>query len=88
MKAAASLDDLYAYCVGENNYLLIINASRIEEDVSWMLSKWGTFARRDEVQIKNISDTYGAIAAQGPKVALSLTTYSRGKPWLVFREMR
>lgn len=63
------VDDLYAYCLGENDFLIIINASRIDDDVAWMQRQWATFARRDEVQIKNVSDKFGAIAVQGPKVA-------------------
>ncbi len=37
------IDDLYAYRVGEQEFLLIINASRIEPDVTWMetqLAAW------------------------------------------------
>src|SRR5215469_8061425 len=30
------IDDLYAYRLGDIEYLLIINASRIEPDVAWM----------------------------------------------------
>ncbi|MDB6029090.1 MAG: gcvT [Verrucomicrobiales bacterium] len=63
------IDDLYAYCLDPNNFLIIINASRIDEDVAWLQSQWATFARRDEVQLRNVSDQFGAIAVQGPKVA-------------------
>ena len=30
------IDDLYAYRIGENEYLLVINASRIEPDILWL----------------------------------------------------
>src|SRR6476661_7213934 len=30
------IDDLYVYRIGENEYLLVINASRIDEDVLWL----------------------------------------------------
>ncbi len=63
------VDDLYAYRLGEADFFLIINASRIDDDVAWLQRNWATFARRDEVQIKNLSDKYGAIAVQGPRVA-------------------
>jgi len=78
-EAGGVVDDLYAYCLGENDFLLIINASRIDEDVAWMQRKWATFARRDEVQIKNVSDNFGAIAVQGPKVAEFITKVIPGK---------
>ena len=73
------IDDLYAYCLGENNFLLIINASRIDDDVAWMQQRWATFPRRDEVSIKNLSDNYGAIAVQGPKVAEFIGTVITGR---------
>ena len=62
------VDDLYVYRIAENNYLLIINASRIADDVDWIQQQWATFSRRDEVQIKNVSDSMGAVAVQGPAV--------------------
>src|ERR1043165_7809161 len=30
------VDDLYAYCLGLGNYLLIVNASRIDADFKWL----------------------------------------------------
>src|ERR1043165_5471382 len=30
------VDDLYAYCLGHEHYLLIVNASRIEPDFEWL----------------------------------------------------
>ena len=62
------VDDLYAYRVGEHEFLLIINASRIEPDVDWMSRQLDAWPRRDEVRLKNISDSMGAVALQGPKV--------------------
>jgi len=62
------IDDLYAYRTGANEYLLIINASRIETDVSWLQSRLAAFDRRDGVALKNISDEMGAVAIQGPRV--------------------
>ena len=35
-----TVDDLYAYRLAETEYLLIINASRIEPDVAWFRSKF------------------------------------------------
>ncbi len=78
-EAGGVVDDLYAYCLGENDFLLIINASRIDDDVAWMQRQWATFARRDEVVIKNLSDNYGAIAVQGPKVAEFIDKIFPGK---------
>src|SRR5262245_45966508 len=62
------IDDLYAYRIGAHEYLLIINASRIETDVSWLQTRLAEFDRRDSVVLKNISDAMGAVAIQGPEV--------------------
>jgi aminomethyltransferase len=63
------IDDLYAYCLADQKYLLIINASRIEADVSWLERQSAAFMRRSEVQLENASDAMSAIAIQGPRVA-------------------
>jgi len=62
------IDDLYAYRFGANEYLLIINASRIEPDFSWLQARLTAFERRDGIVLKNISDAMGALAIQGPRV--------------------
>jgi aminomethyltransferase len=62
------IDDLYAYRTGTSEYLLIINASRIETDFSWLQSRLTAFDDRDSVVLKNISDAIGAVAIQGPCV--------------------
>ena len=62
------LDDLYAYLLAPEEYLLIINASRIEADFAWLQQHHAVFAQRERVQLKNISDQTGAVAVQGPRV--------------------
>jgi aminomethyltransferase len=62
------IDDLYAYRLSAQEYLLIINASRIEADVAWLEQQLAAFGRRSEVSLKNTSDATGAIAVQGPRV--------------------
>jgi aminomethyltransferase len=62
------LDDLYAYRLGPEEYLLIINASRIEPDVRWLEKRHEVFVHSDRVRLENISDQTGAVAVQGPKV--------------------
>lgn len=62
------IDDLYAYRVGELDYLLIINASRIEADTAWLARQHELWPRRQEVRLENVSEQYGAVAAQGPRV--------------------
>jgi len=55
------IDDLYAYRVGEQDYLLVINASRIDDDVAWMQK------HAAGVSLTNASDEFGAVALQGPR---------------------
>jgi aminomethyltransferase len=60
------VDDLYAYRLAPEEYLLIINASRIEPDVAWLEKQLATFPKRSEIALKNISSDFGAVALQGP----------------------
>jgi aminomethyltransferase len=62
------IDDLYAYRLTTDEYLLIINASRIDADVAWLEKQLAAFARRSEVRLQNASDYVGAVAVQGPRV--------------------
>ena len=63
------IDDLYTYCLAADEYLLIINASRIEADVSWLEKQLAAFESRAGVQLRNVSDATGAVALQGPRAA-------------------
>ena len=59
---AGIVDDLLVYCIEENKvYMLVVNASNIEKDWSW-ISKHNTKA----VEMHNISDKTCLLAIQGP----------------------
>jgi aminomethyltransferase len=58
-----TIDDLYVYWLAEQEFLLIINASRIDEDFGWLQKK----ASGREVKLENVSNVMGAIAVQGPR---------------------
>ena len=58
------IDDLIVYRLAEDNFLLLVNAAKIEEDVAW-LQKHAI----DGAVIDNRSDTMSALAVQGPKAA-------------------
>src|SRR5262245_1896008 len=62
------IDDLYAYRIGEQEFLLIINASRIDADVAWLEKEHAGSPVRAQVQLKNASDQTAAVALQGPRV--------------------
>jgi aminomethyltransferase len=62
------IDDLYAYRLANDEYLLIINASRIDADVVWLEAQLAAYPGRSAVQLRNASDAMGALAVQGPRV--------------------
>jgi aminomethyltransferase len=65
-----TVDDLYAYRIGEQEYLLVINASRIEADlphIEAIAASMGFSA--SELLIEDCSGYTGAIAVQGPRSA-------------------
>ena len=59
------IDDLYAYRLGAEMYLLIVNASRIAADFEWMRSEREKVPG-EKVMVENRSETMGAVALQGP----------------------
>lgn len=56
------VDDLIIYRMKEDQYLLVVNASNIEKDWSWISSH-----NDMGVDMKNLSDEYSLLAIQGPK---------------------
>jgi glycine cleavage system T protein (aminomethyltransferase) len=62
-----AIDDLYAYRRGEQDFLLVINASRIAADLAWLEEKLAAWPKSSQVSCKNLSDELGAVALQGPR---------------------
>jgi len=62
------IDDLYAYRIGSFEFLLVVNASRIQPHLAWLQQQHGAFARLGDVELENASDAFGALAVQGPRV--------------------
>jgi aminomethyltransferase len=62
------VDDLYAYRLGPEDYMLIVNASRIAADWDWIQEQYESGAVSGEIRIRNCSDEFGAVAIQGPRV--------------------
>jgi len=56
-----TVDDLLIYKRGDNNYLLVVNASNIDKDLEWMHSH-----ATDNVKIEDASSSYALLALQGP----------------------
>ena len=64
-KNGGLIDDLIIYKLGIQTYLIIVNASRIDEDLNWMVRN----KRGLDVTIDNQSHNYSLLAIQGPRAA-------------------
>ena len=73
------IDDLIVYRIGEQKFLLVVNATRTDEDFAW-LQKHLKEARSPDrpggglkiaapCEIDNRSADFGAVAIQGPRIA-------------------
>lgn len=61
------VDDLLVYRIDSETYMLVVNASNIEKDWSWIKSQdeWG-------VEMEDISEKTSLVAVQGPKAVDAL----------------
>jgi aminomethyltransferase len=57
------IDDLIAYRIGDRRFLLVVNASRTDEDFAWLDRH-----RPNDVDLGNRSAEFGGVAIQGPRV--------------------
>ncbi len=62
-KQGGIIDDLIIYKIEDDKYLIIVNASRIDEDLNWMVRNKRGF----NLDIINESHNYSLLAVQGPK---------------------
>ena len=56
------IDDLIAYRSGENEFFLVVNASMIDEDFTWL-----TRHLTDHTELRNESNLWAGMAVQGPQ---------------------
>jgi aminomethyltransferase len=57
------VDDVIVHRLGEDDFLLVINAGTREKDVSWVLENTKDF----DCVVEDLSDTYTQLAIQGPR---------------------
>ncbi len=55
------VDDLLIYRLGEEDYLLIVNAANANKDFEWLCRHVS-----DQVELRNVSNDYAQMAIQGP----------------------
>ena len=62
------VDDMLVYCVGPEDYFLVVNASNADKDYAWIVAHAKGFA----VTTENRSDAYSQLALQGPEAVAVL----------------
>jgi aminomethyltransferase len=62
------IDDLYAYHTGETEFILMVNASRLDTDWAWLQLQRSQLDPNHSVALENRSPHFGALAVQGPRV--------------------
>jgi aminomethyltransferase len=62
-EAGGIIDDLIVYRIEEQKFLLVVNASRTDEDFAWLDRH-----RPKHVALTNRSGDFGGVAIQGPRV--------------------
>jgi aminomethyltransferase len=63
------VDDVILHKLGENDFLIVINAGTREKDVQWVRQ---TIGGRSGCHITDVSDYYTQLAIQGPKAQATL----------------
>ncbi len=59
------VDDVIVHRLGEDDFLLVINAGTREKDISWVRENTKTF----DCVVEELSDAYTQLAIQGPRAA-------------------
>ena len=60
--AGGILDDLILYRIGEDHFLMVVNAANIEKDLAWI-----TAHASGDVDLRDESDNIALMAVQGPR---------------------
>ena len=71
------IDDLIIYWIGPSEWLLVVNAARLEEDFGWLQQHLEL--AREPVEIENASDQFAGFAVQGPRAAQLFDDFFEGK---------
>src|SRR5499427_5975794 len=66
--AGTFVDDVIVHRMGEDDFLLVINAGTREKDISWVRQNTKDF----DCVVEDLSDAYTQLAIQGPHAAAAL----------------
>ena len=69
---AGLVDDIIAFCLAPDRYLVIVNATTSEKDYRWLAAA----ARGNAAKVENKSDEYSMAAVQGPAVPKMMETFA------------
>jgi aminomethyltransferase len=61
-KNGGVIDDLILYRIGDADFLLVVNAAKIDEDLSWLKKH-----QPSAISLNDRSGNFGAVAIQGPR---------------------
>ena len=64
------VDDILVYCLGPEEYLLVVNAANTDKDYGWVTAHTADF----DVAVENASDRFSQLALQGPRAQEILQT--------------
>jgi aminomethyltransferase len=67
--AGTFVDDILVHRIGENDYLLVVNAGTCEKDYAWIKQQVGT---APGLRLSNYSPYFSQIAVQGPRALETL----------------
>src|SRR5207237_6885021 len=67
------IDDLIVYRIGDQKFLLVVNAARTEEDFAWLQNHVPAVepavSTAKEIRLTDRSAKFGGVAIQGPRTA-------------------
>ncbi len=67
------IDDLFAYRLGGDRYLIVTNAANHEADLAWL----GRHSHEFDVSVRDVADRYAMLAVQGPHARAVLSAALR-----------
>jgi aminomethyltransferase len=73
-EAGGVIDDLILYCLEEERFLLVVNASCIDKDVQWLKEHL-----EEGIVLENESPEWAGLAVQGPRAPEVFTAITEGR---------
>ena len=70
------IDDLIIYRIGDTDWLLVVNAAKIDEDFAWLQPR---VPAASGVTLENRSVEFAGLAVQGPRAAEWFANFTGGK---------